>query len=89
MAVQVRLVLLTSLPLTASVSSVKVTVRLVSQAELNSGVPKTGAAGHWIARGHEHRLVYEPLHAYMETGLICGVRQRAERAISRRTAGPS
>jgi hypothetical protein len=34
-------------------------------------------------------LVYEPLHAYMETGLISGVRQRAERAISRRTARPS
>jgi hypothetical protein len=30
-------------------------------------------------------LVYEPLHAYMETGLINGVRQRAERA----TAQPS
>jgi hypothetical protein len=26
-------------------------------------------------------LVYEPLHAYMETGLIAGVRRRAERAI--------
>ena len=25
--------------------------------------------------------VYEPLHAYMETGLISGVRRRAEAAI--------
>jgi hypothetical protein len=30
------------------------------------------------------RLVYEPLHAYMETGLIRGVRRRAERATSGR-----
>ena len=34
-------------------------------------------------------LVYEPLHAYMETGLISGVRQRAERARSEQTAGPA
>jgi hypothetical protein len=27
-------------------------------------------------------LVYEPLHAYMETGLIRGVRRRAEAAVS-------
>jgi hypothetical protein len=27
-------------------------------------------------------LVYEPLHAYMETGLISGVRRRAEAAVS-------
>src|SRR5688572_33085870 len=47
-AVQVRLVLLTSLPLTANVSSAKVTVRLASQASLNSGVPNTGVAGHSI-----------------------------------------
>jgi hypothetical protein len=33
-------------------------------------------------------LVYEPLHAYMETGLISGVRQRAERARSQHAAGP-
>jgi hypothetical protein len=33
-------------------------------------------------------LVYEPLHAYMETGLISGVRQRAERARSQQAAGP-
>src|SRR5688572_27958207 len=45
-AVQVRLVLLTSLPLTASVSSAKVTVRLASQRSLNSGVPNSGVAGH-------------------------------------------
>jgi len=25
-------------------------------------------------------LVYEPLHAYMETGLMCGLKQRAEQA---------
>src|SRR5436309_16103976 len=47
-AVQVRLVLLTSLPLTVRVWSAKVTVRLLSQASLNSGAPKTGMAGHWI-----------------------------------------
>src|SRR5436309_1746451 len=47
-AVQVRLVLLTSLPLSARASSAKVTVRLVAQASLNSGVPNTGVAGHWI-----------------------------------------
>src|SRR2546426_3270759 len=47
-AVQVRLVLLTSLPLTARASSAKVTVRLAAQASLNSGVPNTGVAGHWI-----------------------------------------
>src|SRR6185503_9939832 len=47
-AVQVRLVLLTSLPLTARVSSAKVTVRLLSQASLNVGVPKTAVAGHSI-----------------------------------------
>ena len=34
-------------------------------------------------------LVYEPLHAYMETALISGVRQRAERARSEQTAGPA
>jgi hypothetical protein len=34
-------------------------------------------------------LVYEPLHAYMETGLISGVRRRAQRAGSQRVAGPS
>src|SRR5439155_18341545 len=47
-AVHVRLVLLTSLPLSARVSSAKVTVRLVPQASLNSGVPNTGVAGHSI-----------------------------------------
>ena len=30
-------------------------------------------------------FVYEPLHAYMETGLIEGVRQRAERNTRNRT----
>src|SRR5437773_2759768 len=47
-AVQVRLVLLTSLPLTARASSAKMTVRLVPQASLNCGVPNAGVAGHWI-----------------------------------------
>src|SRR6185369_7104244 len=47
-AVQVRLILLTSLPLSASVSSAWVTVRLLSQASLNCGVPKTAVAGHSI-----------------------------------------
>src|SRR6266536_1026865 len=45
-AVQVRWVLLTSLPLTGRLASTKVTVRLVSQLSLNTGVPNTGAAGH-------------------------------------------
>jgi len=34
-------------------------------------------------------LVYEPLHAYMETGLISGVRQRAERERSEPAPGRS
>src|SRR4029079_14385631 len=46
-AVQVRLILLTVLPLTARGSSAKVTVR-VPQASLNSGVPNVGVAGHAI-----------------------------------------
>src|SRR2546426_910176 len=46
-AVQVRLILLTSLPLRARAWSAKVTVGLAAQASLNSGVPNTGAAGHW------------------------------------------
>src|SRR6266487_3835554 len=45
-AVQVRWVLLTSLPLTGRLASTKVTVRLVSQVSLNTGVPKAGTAGH-------------------------------------------
>src|SRR6266516_1029891 len=45
-AVQVRLVLLAWLPLTGKASSAKVTVTLVPQASLNSGVPNTGVAGH-------------------------------------------
>src|SRR5438552_11124641 len=47
-AVQVRCVLLTSLPLTPRLASTNVTVRLVSQVSLNTGVPNTGAAGHWM-----------------------------------------
>src|SRR5207249_9379658 len=46
--VQVRRVLLTSLPLTPRLASTNVTVRLVSHVSLNTGVPKTGAAGHWM-----------------------------------------
>src|SRR5439155_18459660 len=47
-AVQVRCVLLTSLPLTARLASTKVTVRFVSHVSLNTGVPKAGEAGHWM-----------------------------------------
>src|SRR5437762_2310893 len=45
-AVQVRCVLLTSLPLTPRLASTNVTVRLVSHVSLNTGVPNTGVAGH-------------------------------------------
>src|SRR6266446_3808573 len=45
-AVQVRCVLLTSLPLSGRFASTKVTVRFVSQVSLNTGAPKTGVAGH-------------------------------------------
>src|SRR5204863_8804229 len=45
-AVQVRCVLLTSLPLSPRLASTTVTVRLVSQVSLNTGVPKAGVAGH-------------------------------------------
>src|SRR5437867_852411 len=47
-AVQVRCVLLTSLPLTGRLASTNVTVRLVSQVSLNTGAPNTTAAGHWM-----------------------------------------
>src|SRR5947208_7764420 len=47
-AVQVRLILLTSWPLTVRAASAKVTVRLASQASLNTCVPNTGVAGHSI-----------------------------------------
>src|SRR2546428_8283348 len=47
-AVQVRLVLLTSLLLTVRAPSAKATVRLAPQASLNTGVPNTGVAGHSI-----------------------------------------
>src|SRR5207247_6666266 len=47
-AVQVRCVLLTSLPLTPRLASTNVTVRLVSQVSLKTGVPNTGVAGHWM-----------------------------------------
>src|ERR1051325_2506144 len=45
-AVQVRLVLLSSLPLTGRVVSAKVTFRLLSQVSAKVGVPKRGVAGH-------------------------------------------
>src|SRR5439155_12410204 len=45
-AVQVRLVLLTSLPLTGRAWSAKLTVRLLSHASLKAGLPKRGVAGH-------------------------------------------
>src|SRR5207249_7771200 len=45
-AVQVRCVLLTSLPLTPRLASTNVTVRLVSHVSLKTGVPKAGVAGH-------------------------------------------
>src|SRR5438094_7934578 len=41
-AVQVRCVLLTSLPLIPRLASTNVTVRLVSQVSLKTGVPKAG-----------------------------------------------
>src|SRR5439155_14634107 len=45
-AVQVRLVLLTSLPLTIGRASCRERVWLVPQAALDSGVPNAGVAGH-------------------------------------------
>src|SRR5438093_12491848 len=39
---------LTSLPLTPRLASTNVTVRLVSQVSLKTGVPKAGAAGDWM-----------------------------------------
>src|SRR5207249_11941374 len=45
-AVQVRCVLLTSLPLTPRLASTNVTVRLVSHVSLKTGVPNIGVAGH-------------------------------------------
>src|SRR5438552_3928415 len=47
-AVQVRCVLLTSLPLIPGLASANVTVRLVSHVSLNTGVPNASAAGHWM-----------------------------------------
>src|SRR5438552_12292086 len=44
-AVQVRCVLLTSLPLSARLASTNVTVRLVSHVSLNTGVPNIAVAG--------------------------------------------
>src|SRR5205823_7286368 len=45
-AVQVRLVLLTSLPLTGRLVSAKVTLRLLAQESAKVGVPKLAVAGH-------------------------------------------
>src|SRR5256884_7346303 len=50
-AVQVRCVLLTSLPLTPRLASTNVTVRLVSHVSLKTGVPNTG-----VARSEERRV---------------------------------
>src|SRR5947208_13673051 len=36
------------LPLTARLASTNVTVRFVSHVSLKTGVPKAGAAGHWM-----------------------------------------
>src|SRR5437899_3995184 len=47
-AVQVRWVLLTSFGRASRVAATNVTVRLVSHVSLKTGVPKTGAAGHWM-----------------------------------------
>src|SRR5439155_7937987 len=47
-AVQVRWVLLTSLPLIPRLASTNVTVRLVSQVSMNTGVPKAGVGWHWM-----------------------------------------
>jgi hypothetical protein len=59
--------------------------------------PIDGAASRLIVRDRARwkwwewpfaTFVYEPLHAYMETGLISGVKQRAERATSRQAPEP-
>src|SRR5438552_17843258 len=47
-AVQGRCVLITSLPLSARLASTNVTARLESHVSLNTGVPNTGVAGHWM-----------------------------------------
>src|SRR5438093_11858069 len=47
-AVQVRCVLLTSLPLTPRLASTNVTVRLVSQRSEERRVGKAGVAGQWM-----------------------------------------
>src|SRR5438094_8148283 len=71
------LVLLTSLPLTPRLASTNVTVRLVSHVSLNTGVPNTGVAGHWMvasagqlvtvgARSEERRVGRE-----QGTELVC------------------
>src|SRR5438309_8659483 len=67
LAVQVRCVLLTSLPLTPRLASTNVTVRLVSHVSLNTGVPKAGAAGHWM-RSEERRVGKEGAALWM-TGM--------------------
>src|SRR5438093_11123859 len=47
-AVQVRCVLLTSLPLTPRLASTHVTVTFPTRRSSELGVPNTGAAGHWM-----------------------------------------
>src|SRR5438477_10547253 len=72
-----RCVLLTSLPLTPRLASTNVTVRLVSQLSLNTGVPKTGAAGHWmVASAGQLVTVGAPLsikigRAACRDGVLC------------------
>src|SRR5436853_7776165 len=58
-AVQVRLVLLTSCPLVVRAAPAKVTVRLASQASLNTGVPNCGVAGHSMVALVDRKSVVE------------------------------
>src|SRR5437016_13438509 len=39
---------MSALPITARLASTNVTVRFVSHVSLKTGVPNTGAAGHWM-----------------------------------------
>src|SRR5947208_5704816 len=75
--VQVRCVLLTSLPLTPRLASTNVTVRLVSHVSLNTGVPNTGVAGHsMVASAGQLATVgalfpYTTLFRSQVTELVC------------------
>src|SRR5437667_9831053 len=76
-AVQVRCVLLTSLPLIPRLASTNVTVRLVSHVSLKTGVPKAGAAGHWMVASagqlvrSEERRVGKEWRCERVTELVC------------------